>query len=160
MVSIHQLDKSSRVHCNEGLLFVLRELTGHSVSAIMGHFMDCAVEAIGCPSNIKTRKRDQVSGFKILVIRGFYPATPVMYKLAVFVLDADDPSPYVKPQITVYAKLVAKTNRNISKTLVDLADAAMRESLVGDTTQDKIRAPKTMTPKGATLRRYKSTKSK
>ena len=144
---------------NEGLIFVLTEITKHSPAKIMGYFMDRGLEISTCPTNVFKRgqgKRPAIPSVeqdgKILVLRGYYPNTCISYKLSVFT-----GSSYIK----AWVEPIIKNSRYISKDFQFIREAVASESLLDEVTfKMEPSRPKAMTPTGATPQHFRKTTKK
>jgi len=162
----------SRINIEDNLLFVLSELVDDTPAQIMGYFMDRAVEVARCPSNCFRKSWDQSKlkyvrttvgneeGLCITVLRGYYPSTPIAFKMTVCVSPnyAGDEN---EKAVVAKIAMIAESKRWTSLNFEDVADATTRESLIGDHVfNPKLVRPKALTPTGATPQHYKKDKKK
>lgn len=99
----------------------------------------------------------------MVVLRGFYPSTPIAFKLIVIVSsvgwaklsEAAEIRLHVNVAMIDTAKAWAALNFN------EIVDASTRESLIGDRVYSpKIKRPKALTPTGAIPQHYRPRKKR
>jgi len=166
------LDASS-VTVKDQLLFILKELTGQTCTTIMTYFMELATSAVNSPSNCHRMRFNSPSGKmrretlageifspKVLVIRGYYPNTPISYKLSLFVhhLPASNTVTVDAWTDILYVK---KTPHRQANTFKSLVESSLTESMLSHVTYDPpVKQPRILTPTGVKSQPYRRKKGK
>lgn len=155
--------KTGTVQVEDGLLFILTELTNLSLPRIMAYFADRSSELLNCKSNVSHRKWDptkhgyvttilSTDNSKIVVLRGYFPNTPIAYKLTLY----DDDRGW-----NARARAIPNTKQDTIATVDTIRDAVAKEDLLGDNMPTPHFArPRPLTPSGASPQHYRPKRSR
>ncbi len=146
--------------CNK-LLYSLRAagVTPDTVAAFVGQQV---VSMQACPPNYTFKNNKKHLGMEFhdqyWVMRGFYPNTPIMFKIVMVQTNKTEPAFYAKANLII--PTLQRKHPHVSvideKTFMKIIEDQANNILVGDSISDpKIiltqRHPKCMSPKGMTV---------